>query len=61
MWNAKAYSCIQRCYVCPHDEAGNVVQGDVLVSDTRNALLVADQVAEPQRTNAVSHVVAQQS
>jgi mannose-1-phosphate guanylyltransferase/mannose-6-phosphate isomerase len=28
--------------VCPHDEAGNVVQGDVLVSDTRNALLVAE-------------------
>ena len=28
--------------VCPHDEAGNVVQGDVLVSDTHNALLVAE-------------------
>ena len=28
--------------VCPHDEAGNVIQGDVLVSDTHNALLVAE-------------------
>jgi mannose-1-phosphate guanylyltransferase/mannose-6-phosphate isomerase len=28
--------------VCPHDEAGNVVQGDVLVAGTRNALLVAE-------------------
>lgn len=28
--------------VCPHDEAGNVVQGDVLVKDTRNAVLVAE-------------------
>jgi mannose-1-phosphate guanylyltransferase/mannose-6-phosphate isomerase len=28
--------------ICPQDEAGNVVQGDVLVSDTRNALLVAE-------------------
>ena len=28
--------------VCPHDEAGNVVQGDVLISDTHNALLVAE-------------------
>jgi mannose-1-phosphate guanylyltransferase/mannose-6-phosphate isomerase len=28
--------------VCPHDEAGNVVQGDVLVKDTSNALLLAE-------------------
>ena len=28
--------------ICPHDEAGNVVQGDVLVKDTRNAVLVAE-------------------
>jgi mannose-1-phosphate guanylyltransferase/mannose-6-phosphate isomerase len=27
--------------VCPHDEAGNVVQGDVVALDTHNALLVA--------------------
>jgi mannose-1-phosphate guanylyltransferase/mannose-6-phosphate isomerase len=27
--------------VCPRDDAGNVVQGDVLVRDTHNALLVA--------------------
>ncbi|MCG6900893.1 MAG: mannose-1-phosphate guanylyltransferase/mannose-6-phosphate isomerase [Gammaproteobacteria bacterium] len=27
--------------ICPHDEDGNVIQGDVLVEDTHNAFLVA--------------------